>query len=100
MAHNMTIPRRGYLYVAKLSSEIPADQTTDPARCPRRGRSALLGRGLLRWPEWDRRTYPGMSAEEVAVPHPFVGRQGRCHQDGPSRKTLEANPKTGKPPWR
>ena len=89
MAHNMTLLDEGTLYVAKLSSDIPANEIdgsgklpsnglvhrhghVDPVAAHRRRRSGRVTR-----PRRDRAGSRGV--------HPPRGRQGRRHQDGPAR---------------
>ena len=98
MAHNMTILDEGTLYVAKLSSDIPADQIDGSGTLPQdgsfRGSGTWLPAAL--GPEWDGRIpYPGMSAEEVAVFTRFAAdKAGATKMDRP--EDFQANPKTGK----
>ncbi|TQK29851.1 PhoX family phosphatase [Arthrobacter sp. SLBN-53] len=99
MAHNMTILDEGTLYVAKLSSEIPADQIDGSGALPAAGRFAGTGSWipLLRsGPGGTAQSLvDGMSAEEVAVFTRFAGdKAGATKMDRP--EDFEANPKSGK----
>ena len=99
MAHNMTILDEGTLYVAKLSSDIPADQIDGSGTLPQDG--SFRGSGtwlpLLRsGPNGTGESLiPSMSAEEVAVFTRFAAdKAGATKMDRP--EDFEANPKTGR----
>ena len=99
MAANMTILDEGTLYVAKLSSDIPADQIDGSGRLP--DTSLFSGAGtwipLLRsGPNATAESLiDGMSAQEVAVFTRFAAdKAGATKMDRP--EDFEANPKTGK----
>ncbi|WBP93375.1 PhoX family phosphatase [Mycolicibacterium neoaurum] len=99
MAHNMTILDEGTLYVAKLSSDIPADQIDGSGALPAAGKFAGTGSWipLLRsGPGGTAQSLvDGMSAEEVAVFTRFAGdKAGATKMDRP--EDFEANPKSGK----
>ncbi|WP_304118845.1 PhoX family phosphatase [Mycolicibacterium bacteremicum] len=99
MAHNMTILDEGTLYVAKLSSDIPADQIDGSGSLPADGKFAGTGSWipLLRsGPDGRAESLVnGMSAQDVAVFTRFAGDEaGATKMDRP--EDFEANPKTGK----
>ncbi|MFL0289836.1 PhoX family protein [Mycobacterium sp. SMC-18] len=99
MAHNMTILDEGTLYVAKLSSDIPAAEIDGTGKLPSTG--AFRGTGtwlpLLRsGPEGRAESLvPGISAAEAAVFTRFAAdKAGATKMDRP--EDFEADPKTGK----
>ncbi len=99
MAHNMTILDEGTLYVAKLSSDIPADQIDGSGALPKDG--SFRGSGtwipLLRsGPNGTGESLVGsMSAQEVAVFTRFAAdKAGATKMDRP--EDFEANPRSGK----
>jgi len=99
MAHNMTILDEGILYVAKMFSDIPADEIDGSGALPRQG--AFRGSGtwipLLRsGPDGVAESLvDGMSAQEVAVFTRFAGdKAGATKMDRP--EDFEANPASGK----
>ncbi len=99
MAHNLTILDEGTLYVAKLSSDIPADEIDGSGTLPRQG--AFRGSGtwipLLRSGPGGaaESLVDGMSAQEVAVFTRFAGdKAGATKMDRP--EDFEANPVNGK----
>ncbi len=99
MASNMTILDEGTLYVAKLSTDIPADQIDGSGRLPASG--AFRGSGtwipLLRsGPDGAGESMvPGMTAHDVAVFTRFAAdKTGATKMDRP--EDFEANPRTGK----
>ncbi|MCX8555445.1 phosphatase [Mycolicibacterium mucogenicum] len=99
MAHNMTILDEGTLYVAKLSSDIPAAEIDGSGKLPAAG--AFRGSGtwlpLLRsGPDGRAESLvPGISAEEAAVFTRFAAdKAGATKMDRP--EDFEADPKTGK----
>lgn len=99
MAHNMTILDEGTLYVAKLTSDIPADQIDGSGSLPADGKFAGTGSWipLLRSGPNGRAEslVDGMSAQDVAVFTRFAGdKAGATKMDRP--EDFEANPKTGK----
>ena len=99
MAHNMTILDEGTLYVAKLTSDIPADQIDGSGSLPADGKFAGAGSWipLLRsGPNGQAESLvDGMSAQDVAVFTRFAGdKAGATKMDRP--EDFEANPKTGK----
>ncbi|MGY4708435.1 PhoX family protein [Mycolicibacterium sp. CBM1] len=99
MAHNMTILDEGTLYVAKLSTDIPADQIDGSGTLPADG--AFRGSGtwipLLRsgsGGEADSMV-AGMTPQEVAVFTRFAAdKAGATKMDRP--EDFEANPRSGK----
>ncbi len=99
MAHNMTILDEGTLYVAKLSSDIPADQIDGSGALPAAGKFAGTGSWIPLLRSGPRGTaqslVDGMSAEEVAVFTRFAGdKAGATKMDRP--EDFEANPRSGK----
>jgi len=99
MAHNMTILDEGTLYVAKLSSDIPAAAIDGSGKLPATGSFAGTGTWLplLRsGPDAHAESLvPGMSAPEVAVFTRFAAdKAGATKMDRP--EDFEADPKTGK----
>jgi secreted PhoX family phosphatase len=99
MAHNMTLLDEGTLYVAKLSSDIPADQVDGSGKLPSTGSFAGTGTWLplLRsGPGGQAESLvPGISAQEAAVFTRFAAdKAGATKMDRP--EDFEANPKTGK----
>jgi secreted PhoX family phosphatase len=89
MAHNMTLLDEGTLYVAKLTTDIPADQIDGSGTLPAGG--AFRGAGT--WIPLLRSGADGTrdvgrrddTAGGRGV-HPVRRRQIRCHQDGPPRR--------------
>ncbi|MCW2590351.1 MAG: hypothetical protein JWQ86_2778 [Mycobacterium sp.] len=99
MAHNMTLLDAGTLYVAKLSSDIPADQVDGSGTLPSSGSFAGAGTWipLLRSdPNGQAESLvAGISPQEVAVFTRFAAdKVGATKMDRP--EDFEANPKTGK----
>jgi len=99
MAHNMTILDEGTLYVAKLTSDIPADEIDGSGRLPKEG--AFSGAGtwipLLRsGPNGEGQSLvDGVTAQEAAVfTRLAADKAGATKMDRP--EDFEANPKTGK----
>lgn len=99
MAHNMTILDEGTLYVAKLSSDIPAAQIDGSGTLPAQG--SFSGSGtwlpLLRSGPGGaaESLIPGMTAQEVAVFTRFAAdKAGATKMDRP--EDFEANPRSGK----
>ncbi|MCV7214762.1 PhoX family phosphatase [Mycobacterium crocinum] len=99
MASNMTILDEGTLYVAKLSTDIPANQIDGSGTLPASG--AFRGSGtwipLLRSGPGGaaESMVPGMTAHEVAVFTRFAAdKAGDTKMDRP--EDFEANPRTGK----
>ncbi|KUH85607.1 MULTISPECIES: PhoX family phosphatase [unclassified Mycobacterium] len=99
MAHNMTILDEGTLYVAKLSSDIPANEIDGSGKPPSTG--AFTGTGtwvpLLHSGPDDRAEslVDGVSAQEAAVfTRIAADKAGATKMDRP--EDFEANPKTGK----
>ena len=99
MAHNMTILDEGTLYVAKLSSDIPANEIDGSGRLPSTGSFSGTGTWLplLRsGPDGAAESLvPGVNAQEAAVFTRFAAdKAGATKMDRP--EDFEANPKTGK----
>ena len=99
MAHNMTILNEGTLYVARLSSDIPAGEINGSGTLPAAGKFAGTGTWvpLLRSKADGQAEslVDGMTAQEVAVFTRFAGdKAGATKMDRP--EDFEANPKTGK----
>jgi uncharacterized protein len=99
MAHNMTILNEGTLYVAKLSSDIPAGEINGSGTLPASGTFAGTGTWipLLRSGAdgQAQSLVDGMNAQEVAVFTRFAGdKAGATKMDRP--EDFEANPKSGK----
>jgi hypothetical protein len=99
MAANMTILDEGTLYVAKLSSDIPAAEIDGSGTLPASG--SFRGTGtwlpLLRTGPNGRAEslVPGVTAQEAAVFTRFAAdKAGATKMDRP--EDFEANPKTGK----
>jgi secreted PhoX family phosphatase len=99
MANNMTILDEGTLYVAKLSSDIPAGEIDGSGKLPAEG--SFSGSGtwlpLLRsGPGGQAESLvPGVTAQEAAVFTRFAAdKAGATKMDRP--EDFEANPKTGK----
>ncbi|MDY6869806.1 MAG: PhoX family phosphatase [Actinomycetota bacterium] len=99
MAHNMTLLDEGTLYVAKLTSDIPADEIDGSGRLPSTG--SFRGSGtwipLLRSGPGGRAEslVEGISAQEAAVfTRMAADKAGATKMDRP--EDFEANPKTGK----
>jgi secreted PhoX family phosphatase len=98
LAANMTILDEGTLYVAKLSSDIPAAQLDGSGRLPASG--SFAGSGiwipLLRSQDGTAESLvAGMTADEVAVfTRMAADRAGATKMDRP--EDFEANPRTGK----
>jgi len=98
MAHNMTILDEGTLYVAKLSSDIPADEIDGSGKLPKEG--AFSGSGtwipLLRSGAngQGESLVDGVTAQEAAVfTRLAADKVGATKMDRP--EDFEANPKTG-----
>jgi secreted PhoX family phosphatase len=99
LAHNMTLLDEGTLYVAKLTSDIPADQIDGSGRLPSAGSFAGAGTWipLLRSGPGGQAEplVDGMTAQEVAVfTRLAADKAGATKMDRP--EDFEANPKTGK----
>lgn len=99
MAHNMTILDEGTLYVAKLSSDIPANEIDGSGKPPSIG--AFRGTGtwvplLHSGPDGRAESLvDGISAQEAAVfTRIAADKAGATKMDRP--EDFEANPKTGK----
>ena len=99
MAHNLTLLDEGTLYVAKLSSDIPANEIDGSGKLPSTG--SFRGTGtwipLLRsGPGGQAESLvPGVTAEEAAAFTRFAAdKAGATKMDRP--EDFEANPKTGK----
>jgi secreted PhoX family phosphatase len=99
MAHNLTLLDEGTLYVAKLTSDIPADEIDGSGKLPKEG--AFSGTGtwipLLRsGPDGQGESLvDGVTAQEAAVFTRFAAdKAGATKMDRP--EDFEANPKTGK----
>ena len=99
MAHNLTLLDEGTLYVAKLSSDIPADEIDGSGRLPKEG--GFSGSGtwipLLRsGPNGEGQSLvDGVTAQEAAVfTRLAADKAGATKMDRP--EDFEANPKTGK----
>ncbi len=88
--HNMThVLDEGTLYVAKLTSDIPADEIDGSASCRRAARSPAPAPGFrCCTPAPTARPkslVDGLTAAGGRGVHPAGRRQGRRHQDGPAR---------------
>ncbi|CDO08041.1 PhoX family phosphatase [Mycolicibacterium cosmeticum] len=99
MAHNMTLLDEGTLYVAKLSSDIPADQIDGSGKLPAKGSFAGSGTWLPllhSGPDGESESLvEGFSAQDVAVfTRLAADKAGATKMDRP--EDFEANPKTGK----
>lgn len=99
MAHNMTLLDEGTLYVAKLTSDIPAGEIDGSGTLPSTGSFAGTGAWLplLRsGPDGQAESLvDGVSAQEVAVfTRMAADKVGATKMDRP--EDIEANPKTGK----
>jgi uncharacterized protein len=99
MANNMTILDEGTLYVAKLSSDIPAGEIDGSGKLPAEGSFSGTGTWLplLRsGPNGQAESLvPGITAQEAAVFTRFAAdKAGATKMDRP--EDFEANPKTGK----
>ncbi|SEH55429.1 hypothetical protein SAMN04489835_1349 [Mycolicibacterium rutilum] len=99
MAHNMTLLDEGTLYVAKLTSDIPAGEIDGSGRLPSTGSFAGTGTWLplLRsGPGGQAESLvDGISAQEVAVyTRMAADKAGATKMDRP--EDVEANPRTGK----
>jgi secreted PhoX family phosphatase len=99
MAHNMTILDEGTLYVAKLSSDIPANEVDGSGKLPAKGSFSGAGTWipLLRsGPNGEGQSLvDGVTAQEVAVfTRMAADKAGATKMDRP--EDFEANPKTGK----
>ena len=99
MAHNMTLLDEGTLYVAKLSSDIPADQIDGSGTLPAKGSFSGTGTWLplLRsGPDGQAESLvAGVTPQEAAVFTRFAAdKAGATKMDRP--EDFEANPKTGK----
>jgi Bacterial protein of unknown function (DUF839) len=99
MANNLTILDEGTLYVAKLSSDIPANEIDGSGKLPSKG--SFTGNGtwipLLRsGPNGQAESLvDGITPQEVAVFTRFAAdKAGATKMDRP--EDFEANPKTGK----
>ncbi|MGV0743486.1 PhoX family protein [Mycolicibacterium sp. XJ870] len=99
IAHNMTLLEEGTLYVAKLSSDIPAGEIDGTGKLPSKG--SFTGSGtwipLLRsGPNGAGESLvDGITAQEVAVFTRFAAdKAGATKMDRP--EDFEANPHTGK----
>ncbi len=99
MAHNLTLLDEGTLYVAKLSSDIPANEIDGSGKLPSTG--SFNGTGtwipLLRsGPDGQGESLvAGVTAQEAAVFTRFAAdKAGATKMDRP--EDFEANPKTGK----
>jgi uncharacterized protein len=99
MAHNLTLLDEGTLYVAKLGSDIPADQIDGSGTLPSKGSFAGTGTWipLLRSGPGGRSEslVDGVTAEGAAVFTRFAAdKAGATKMDRP--EDFEANPKNGK----
>lgn len=99
MANNLAILDEGTLYVAKLSSDIPAGEIDGSGKLPAKGSFAGTGTWipLLRsGPEGQSESLvDGITAQEVAVfTRMAADKAGATKMDRP--EDFEANPKTGK----
>jgi hypothetical protein len=99
MAHNLTLLDEGTLYVAKLASDIPANEIDGSGRLPKEGSFAGTGTWipLLRsGPNGQGESLvDGVTAQEAAVFTRFAAdKAGATKMDRP--EDFEANPKTGK----
>ncbi|HEV7849822.1 MAG TPA: PhoX family phosphatase [Mycobacterium sp.] len=99
LAQNMTLLDEGTLYVAKLSSDIPAGQIDGSGKLPAKGFFSGTGTWLplLRsGPGGQAESLvPGVTAQEAAVFTRFAAdKAGATKMDRP--EDFEANPKTGK----
>ena len=99
IAHNMTILDEGTLYVATLSSDIPAGEIDGSGTLPSKGSFSGTGTWipLLRsGPDGQAQALvDGFTAQEVAVFTRFAAdKAGATKMDRP--EDFEANPKTGK----
>ncbi|MDZ4265011.1 MAG: PhoX family phosphatase [Mycobacterium sp.] len=99
MAHNLTLLDEGTLYVAKLSSDIPAGEIDGSGKLPAKG--TFMGTGtwipLLRsGPDGQAESLvDGVTAQEAAVfTRMAADKAGATKMDRP--EDVEANPKTGK----
>ncbi|OBK77420.1 PhoX family phosphatase [Mycobacterium sp. 1274761.0] len=99
LAHNMSLLDGGTLYVAKLSSDIPAAQIDGSGKLPAKGSFGGTGTWLplLRsGPDGQAESLvPGVTAQEAAVFTRFAAdKAGATKMDRP--EDFEANPQTGK----
>jgi secreted PhoX family phosphatase len=99
LAHNMTLLDEGTLYVAKLSSDIPAGEIDGSGKLPAKGSFSGTGTWLplLRSDPGGQAEslVPGVTAQEAAVFTRFAAdKAGATKMDRP--EDFEANPKTGK----
>lgn len=98
VAHNMTLLDEGTLYVAKLSSDIPANQLDGSGTLPANGSFSGTGTWipLLRsGPDGGQSLVDGVTAQEAAVfTRLAADKAGATKMDRP--EDFEANPKTGK----
>ncbi|SBS76148.1 conserved hypothetical protein [uncultured Mycobacterium sp.] len=98
IAHNMTILDEGTLYVAKLTTDIPANQIDGSGALPAGGfRGSGTWLPLLRSGPGGaaESLVPGMTPQEVAVFTRFAGdKAGATKMDRP--EDFEANPRSGK----
>ncbi|MCX2713576.1 PhoX family protein [Mycolicibacterium sp. J2] len=99
MAHNMTLLDEGTLYVAKLSSDIPADQIDGSGKLPAKGTFAGTGTWIPLLHSGPAGTaeslVEGFSAPDVAVfTRLAADKAGATKMDRP--EDFEANPENGK----
>jgi secreted PhoX family phosphatase len=99
MAHNLTLLDEGTLYVAKLTSDIPANEIDGSGKLPKEGGFGGTGTWipLLRsGPDGQGESLvDGVTAQEAAVFTRFAAdKAGATKMDRP--EDFEANPKTGK----
>ncbi|MGE0216463.1 PhoX family protein [Mycolicibacterium sp.] len=99
MSHNMTLLDEGTLYVAKLSSDIPAAEIDGSGKLPAKGSFSGTGTWipLLRsGPDGQAESLvDGVTAQEAAVfTRMAADKAGATKMDRP--EDFEANPKTGK----
>jgi secreted PhoX family phosphatase len=99
VAHNMSILDEGTLYVAKLTSDIPANEIDGSGRLPKEGSFAGTGTWiplLKSGPGGEGQSVvDGVTAQEAAVfTRVAADKAGATKMDRP--EDFEANPKTGK----
>lgn len=99
MAHNLTILDEGTLYVAKLASDIPADEIDGSGKLPKEGGFSGTGTWiplLKSGPNGEGQSLvDGVTAQEAAVfTRLAADKVGATKMDRP--EDFEANPKTGK----
>jgi uncharacterized protein len=99
MAHNLTLLDEGTLYVAKLSSDIPANEIDGSGRMPKAGPFGGTGTWiplLKSGPGGEGQSLvDGVTAQEAAVfTRVAADKAGATKMDRP--EDFEANPKTGK----